>query len=71
MHTYTPYYLYLKYPGISRQNSATHLSDGNALDIQERSTMEAAKMPTPEPAIRQEMAGAHVLWDAVAGRHSC
>ena len=55
------YYLYLKYPGISRQNSATHLSDGNALEIQERSMMKAAKIPTPEPAYRQEMARVRVL----------
>lgn len=53
-HTQSRYYLYLKYPGILRQNSTTHLSDDNALEIQDRSMTKAAKIPTPEPADRQE-----------------
>lgn len=58
IYTHTPthsrYYLYLKYPGILRQNSMTHLSDDNALEIQDRSMTKGAKIPTPEPADRQE-----------------
>lgn len=60
VHTHTHslrYYLYLKYPGIWRANSATQVSDSNALD---RSMMKAAKAPTPAPATGAAAEGHHV-----------
>lgn len=59
---------YLEYPGISKHKSATHVSNGDAPEMQERSTTKAAKIPAPEPANRQErLLGcecSEMLWEA-------